>query len=101
MRIKEGVRLTGIKPELMVGLMVANDVYNKHGYELVITSCLDGKHSVTSLHYAGMAADLRTRNLPSAMHKEILEDIRMGLTTDYDILLEDTHYHLEWQPRYG
>jgi hypothetical protein len=66
LRLKRNARATGVRPELLLAIKVAEEKYAHHGHVLVITSLLDGVHSSTSLHYAGCAADLRTTagNIP-------------------------------------
>lgn len=97
MKIKEGVKVTGLRPELLLALMVAKDVWQAEGQELVITSVIDGKHSATSLHYAGQAADLRIWGLADPAKTAALLNESLG--EDYDVLAEGDHIHVEWQPR--
>ena len=100
MRLKDdSVKVTGIRPELVLGLVVAADVYRQYGNELVITSLNDGVHSKTSLHYAGAAADLRTFYFEPEIVPEVIEAIRKRLGKDYDVVLEKDHIHLEYQPK--
>ena len=101
MKLKSGVKATGLRPEMLLALMVADGVYSSHGYGLVITSLLDGAHSLTSLHYTGCAADCRTTaaNSPKSTIDAIAADIRKALTVDYDVIVEPDHIHLEFQPR--
>lgn len=61
MKLKKGVKVIGIRPGLLVALMVADGIYLKKGKELVVTSINEGKHSATSFHYSGAGVDLRTR----------------------------------------
>lgn len=63
LELKPGVRLAGLRPEMLVALMAAERAFADLGADLVITSALDGRHSPTSLHYTGCAVDLRTRDL--------------------------------------
>ena len=98
-RLKKGVSVTGIRSEVIFGLMVSNSVYEKNGAECVITSVVDGTHSKTSLHYAGCAADLRTRNIPQHLQIKVRDEIKEALGVDYDVVLEKDHIHFEWQPR--
>jgi len=65
MKLKPGVDVLGIKPELLLGLQVAEAVYARHRVELVVTSVTDGQHRRGSLHYQGLAADLRVHGLPA------------------------------------
>jgi len=41
---QNGTDFKGLKPEIILGAMVAHDVYTEHGYVFCITSGLDGKH---------------------------------------------------------
>jgi hypothetical protein len=100
MILKEGVVIGGIRPELLFALNVCDAVYNAHGQELVITAIKDGKHSATSLHYSGCAADLRTRYFNANEAKVVAQEIRDRLGVDYDVILEKDHIHLEYQPKY-
>ena len=100
MKLKKGVSLRNIRPQINVALAIANDVYADRGYELVVTSVNDGKHSTTSLHYDGAAADLRTRHLgDQTIAIGIVENLREQLGPDFDVILESDHIHLEWQPK--
>ena len=103
MQIKEGVIVQGVRPELLIGLMVANDVYRDYGQDLVVTSLLDSKHSQTSLHYSGCAADMRTRYFKDREQvEEVAAEIRtrLGNSPDYDVVVESNHIHMEYQPKY-
>lgn len=99
MEIKAGVRLQGLRPELLMGIMVAQSVYQELGVPFVITSVVDSRHSVTSLHYAGCAVDLRTRDMTAEQAGKAVQLISARLTADFDCLLESNHIHLEYQPR--
>ena len=101
MQLKKGISIQGMRPELLIAMMVAARVYQVHNCILVITSVTDGKHSVTSLHYTGCAFDCRTRNLDEKQKKQIFSDIMVSLTSDFDVILEKTHIHIEYQPRYS
>ena len=99
MTLKPSVRLTGIKPELAVALMVADSVYRDHGCLMVVTAVCDSKHSPGSLHYAGLAADLRTRDIAPETVAKIVERLKSALGMDFDVVLEADHVHLEFQPK--
>mgnify|MGYP001945775587 CR=1 FL=1 len=100
MRLKNNVKLHGIRPEMLIALLVADQVYKSYGQDLVITSANDGRHSYTSLHYAGAAVDLRIRyfskEVQLIVHKEIQEKLN---TSDFDVVLESDHIHIEFQPK--
>ncbi len=97
MKLKPGVRLNGIKPEMLAGLMIAQSVFADR--EMVITSVTDGKHSRGSLHYAGMAVDLRRRHLGVKDAELVLAALKDALGADFDASLESTHFHIEYQPK--
>lgn len=99
MKLKTGVSVHGLTTEMLLGLIIAMGVYRKYESELTVTSALDGKHSHTSLHYSGNAVDLRTRDLPEGMAEVIVKEIKEDVGIDYDVILEDDHIHLEYQPR--
>ena len=100
MKIKDStVHIAGIRPELVFALFVAEQIYQKYDKELVITSLVDGRHSPTSLHYAGCAADLRTNFFTRHGAEIIRDEIRDKLGTDFDVILESNHIHLEFQPK--
>ncbi len=103
-RLKHSVRSIALRPELMLGLVVSDSVYRQHGTECVVTSLNDSHHAQTSLHYAGCAADIRTRNLPPNVKQTVRDEIKERLTVDYDVVLEgvgtpNEHIHIEYQPR--
>ena len=95
MIFKKGVKVQGIRPELLLAIQVADGVYTSLGKELVITSLLDGTHSNTSLHYTGCGVDFRTRYFTESDAKKAQNDIAGRLTSDYDVILESNHIHCE------
>ncbi len=98
-KLKPGVRLTGIRPEILFAVLAAERAYNRAGHELVVTSCVDGKHGRGSLHYSGAAVDLRTRDVPSNAMQGIVAEIREALGADFDVVLEPDHLHVEYEPQ--
>ena len=97
--LKPGVRVAGLRPEILVAVIAAERVYEEAGYDLVITAGVDGKHSTASLHYAGQAVDLRTRDVPEDTRPKLVARLKECLGEDYDVLLEETHIHAEYQPK--
>ncbi len=63
LNIKPRVRIAGLRPETLLAMVAAMNVYAEAGHDLTITAGVDGKHMPASLHYAGQAFDLRTRSL--------------------------------------
>ena len=100
MKLKPGVCVTGIQPEMIIGKDVAQAVFAAMEYDFIITSITDGKHSKGSRHYSGQAIDIRTRHMSSVVAKEARDKIAKALPNDFDCVLEKTHIHLEFDPRY-
>ena len=98
MQLKKGVSVKGIRPELLLGLTIASDVYKKLGEDLVITAVTDGKHKRGSLHFLGLGADLRTRFF-SDNGKNATKLLKEALGDEFDVVLEKDHIHLEYQPK--
>jgi D-alanyl-D-alanine dipeptidase len=97
LQVKPDVRLYGIRPEMVVALMVAQKLYREHNNDLVVTSVMEGQHQFGSLHYTGCAVDLR---LPNVTHPQVLvAELADRLGADFDAVLEDTHVHVEFQPK--
>lgn len=115
MKLKDQTVEMRITEPLFLGYLFALDeAYRQYDTELTITSGseLTTKHSRTSLHYAGRAVDTRTWTIErfdldaEAQHR-IAVNIKniylgaLGLPDDtIDIVLESTHMHHEWQPKY-
>lgn len=100
MKLKsDEIELKDLAPQLTLALFMAQEVYAEYDTDLVITSANDSKHSHSSLHYAGRAVDLRTYNLPLDTKQEVRDKIAAKLNVDFDVVLEDDHIHLEYQPK--
>ena len=100
-KIKNGADVRGLKDEIWDIVYETNKLYEQYGVDCVITSGLDGKHSKTSLHYLGYAVDIRIRNLKREGQAEYIVDKHKDLHDKlYDIILEKTHIHIEYDPRY-
>lgn len=101
LRVKDGVSIRGVRPEIILLLAIAADVYGEHGAdECVVTSCTDGSHSKGSLHYVGLAVDLRIwpwQDNADAL-RDVVSDLQHRLGTEYDVVLETSHIHIEYQP---
>ena len=99
MNLKPGVDARGIRPEILLAIVCACDVWRMSGYEVTITSLLDGLHGTMSKHYSGKAVDLRTRDLPDGAAGVLCDRLRMSLGSQYDVVLEDDHIHVEFDPK--
>ena len=97
--LKPGVRITGIRPEILFAVVAVERAYAEAGFDTMVTSCLEGQHSSGSFHYAGAAADLRTNQVPTDRLQPLVEKIRVALGGDFDVILEADHLHIEFQPK--
>ena len=94
------VSLAGLQPQMVLGLVIAEGVYKTYGVELVITSGSEGKHGVASLHYVGLAVDIRRRDFTTvAVVEEVALKLRRNLGKEFDVVVERTHIHIEYQPK--
>ena len=100
LKLKKGVNPSQIKPEINLAIMVALSIWNRQNEPvLTITSIADSKHGPASLHYVGYAIDIRIRELHSNP-KELTDVLRDSLVSDYDVILEGDHIHVEYQPKW-
>ncbi len=105
-RFKKCVKLRGIRAEALMILVKGEKIYNerlhkngKRGVDLVVTSALDGKHSRRSLHYVGLALDLRTRDFAKGEASIAAKFLQRRLGRQYDVVLERDHIHVEYDPK--
>lgn len=75
------------------------DLHTQLGKNLVVTSTNDGKHMKNSFHYKDLAFDMRIWYLSASERKEIIAKARKKLGKDYDIVLEKTHIHVEYDKK--
>jgi len=98
MKLKDGVRLFQVKPQVILAAMIARDIWEELGQELVITSGSEGSHSQYSAHYRGDALDFRTRYFNDVETAKAAKELTERLGTDFFVLVEKTHIHLQWRP---
>ncbi len=107
LRYKKGVKVVGMRPELVLLLMAAKDAAGAMGLkELWVTSGVEGRHRRGSLHYIGHGLDLRTRGSTGRLKRwtpkfteMFATKLRQGLTSEYDVVVEKNHIHGEFQPK--
>jgi len=102
LKLKHGASLENVSWRMFYVAVVMDDIFKKRGQEAVITSGADGKHSRASKHYAknnfsGMveALDFRTWHVKA---EEVAQEARDKLGPDYDVVVEATHLHIEYDP---
>lgn len=67
--------------------------------EIVVTSILDGVHSNRSLHYKGLAFDMRTHIYTQYEISKLMGNLKWMLGANYDVVLEKDHIHIEYDPK--
>ena len=82
-------------------LHILDAISEEHlGRAVIITAGREGLHSKTSLHYQGRAVDIRTNDIPSkGQIIAYCEEIRRTLGEGYDVVMESSHIHIEWDPK--
>ena len=108
MTLKPGVDARFIRPEVAARLWQIEQIFLFHapeGYEFVITSGTEGQHSANSLHYKGLAVDVRRwywdgqrRDLGIDALSKIRRDLVRALGPDWDIVIHKSHCHIEYDP---
>ena len=97
---KQGVHLKNLEPVMMLALIPLERKFNKLGYSLIITSTDDGIHKPNSLHYVGLAIDLRIKHIKNELEiGELVDSIQSTLTSldkHFQVILESTHIHIEY-----
>lgn len=104
MEIKPGVSVRGIQPEMLLALMIADEKLKGHNYVRMLTSGTEGEHGPGSLHYVGLAVDLRTSTggITRTSARMLTAEIRRALggdNSEYDVVCESNHIHIEYQPK--
>ena len=97
--LKPGVRVAGLRPEILIAVVAAERVYAEMGVDCVITACVDGVHQAGSLHYCGLAVDLRSRDFRPGDADKAIARIKQCLGADYDVVLENDHIHVEFDQK--
>lgn len=105
LEFKAGVDFSGLAPELVRGIWIAEAVFAEEKLPCVVTSCRDGKHMVGTLHAKGRAADLRSWHIPRDRIAAVLDKLRARLVPlGFDVILEKLnrageHFHIEHDPK--
>jgi hypothetical protein len=97
--LKPGVRIAGLRPEILFAIATAERVCAEMGVDCVVTACVDGVHKAGSLHYCGLAVDLRSHDSRPGDADKAIARIRQCLGADYDVVLENDHVHVEFDQK--
>lgn len=63
------------------------------GEDIFVTSLQEGNHMLGSLHYDGNAWDQRP------LKKVSIEEVREACGSDFDVVDEGNHWHIEHDPK--
>ena len=102
-RLKAGVGLSGLQPQLVLGLILIEPAFAAVGAECIVTSINDGQHKADSFHFRGLAADLRIKHIHPDQKAAVVAHITQLLGPEWDVLWEsqglaNEHVHLEYDP---
>jgi len=98
--LKPGVDLRPLVPQMAIAYTIGCQVYREQANQVcTITSGAEGEHKVNSLHPLGKALDFRIRTLTVVQQQTILLALRSALGAQFDVVLEPTHLHVEFQPK--
>ena len=107
---KAGVDARNMKPQIAAALITCDGVFSAFGCICMVTSLGDSKHGDGSLHYSGLAVDLRLPSRYNTNVKDIdtivLGKLKEALNEQYDCVLEGVntpgasgaHIHVEFDP---
>lgn len=99
MKLKEGASLTDVSWRMFDAAIKVESVLAHFAVDTVITAGTDGKHMAGSLHYKGLALDVRTRDLKDEDKLPAAAAIRQVLGAGFDVVLEGDHFHIEYDPK--
>lgn len=91
-----------LQPVMMLALPRVEKIFNEFGYSAIVISTNDGFHPVGSLHYIGLAVDLRTTHLQTDLVPVVADKIRellSSLSPSFRVILKTDHIHIEFDRR--
>ena len=96
MYFKPGVDVSGLYPETLLGMLVAEEVFKDYSQRFTVTSVRDGTHKPNSLHYKGLAFDIRIYDLRGMSAGLMALHLRDRLPAGYQVIVESDHIHVEF-----
>lgn len=98
--VKPGVSLRLLQPQALLAIVAADQTFAEAGYGCTVTSGDDGQHLPESLHYRGLAVDIRTKR--AGMSQDIAQalavKLRARLGLEFQVIVESDHMHIEYDP---
>ena len=96
--LKPGVDLDGVTPRMLDAMVRVCTVMPAPCVVTSATEPAPGRVEDT-LHPAGRALDFRVYHIPNEKRPAVAEAIREALHSDFDVVLEPDHLHVELDPR--
>lgn len=97
---KDGVDFTDMHIDVWYAVFICAMCLSWTGVkEMVLTSGREGEHKPGSLHFDGRAFDFRRWDLAGKDVDGFMANVKMCLGRDWDLVLEDTHFHCELDPK--
>ncbi len=97
--LANGASIRGIGNEMVIADSIIFSQYSTLGFDCIITCGVNGEHSRGSEHYKGDALDYRTRHMPDDLKQRVAQMVKEALGQDFDVVLEPTHLHVEYDPK--
>lgn len=97
--LDSGVLIDDLEQIMFRAIFAAAQVFNKRNIPLTITSTTSGRHMEGSLHYHGLAIDLRVWRIPHAIRQRVINELRHSLNLishHFQVILEEIHIHIEY-----
>lgn len=94
--------LKGMQPEMVGAFPIIDKTFEAMGYEAILTSGTEGEHGPGSLHPKGLATDWRTKHMRDDLKPILVRRLKQnfgGERSEYDVVLEDDHLHVEHDPK--
>lgn len=99
LRMKKGVSLQGVRPELHFAYTIVwATAANLGATEVWLTSVRDGTHSRKSLHYSGAAFDSDVPGWTPEQIEKWAREVRDSLCDEFDVVAHKASLHVEHQP---
>ena len=103
MKLKdETVNIWGLQEPMRHILRHADKIWQAYGYDLVLTSARDGIHSAGSLHYYGLAIDIRNSSewgFKDEDRLSMIDELIIKLAKidpAYQLINHKSHLHVEY-----
>ena len=97
------VNILGLEPVMFSALKTIElccKIANGENYEITITSAHDGSHMKNSLHYVGLAIDIRSRDMSKVTESAKWIDKFLNINSKcFDIVIENDHIHIEYDKK--